>query len=105
MDENIIRILMRNKEKNFVQRALNPHIFPRINNPDGSVSTHLMSAEVDEDGNWMVFPTITQGKDGKLTKRDLRDAQRYAIESGEHISFGKDKDAAINFSKLYKGHF
>ena len=93
---------MRNKDKNFVQRVLNPDIFPRINNKDGSVSTHLMSAEVDQYGDWLVFPTITQEEDGRLIKRELKDAQKYAIESGQNISFGKDKEGAIDFSKNYK---
>jgi len=37
------------KHLNFMQRTINPEA-PQIQNPDGSVSTHRMAAEVDENG-------------------------------------------------------
>lgn len=71
---------------NFVQRYLNPSIFPVVENEDGSVSTHLMSsAEVD--GKQVVYPNIVQDADGNLTKMEGRDALMYAMEHGEFIEF------------------
>ncbi len=84
---------------NFVQRALYPSNYPVIENPDGSVSTHLLAAEKDEDGNWFVFPTIIQDKDGSLVKLPLRVAQGYAMRTGEVIPFGTDKEGAIAYSQ------
>ena len=96
-------ILSRNADKNFVQRVLRPDQNPKLDNRDAagnivSQSTHSMSAEVDADGNWFVFPTVVQGPSGDLQRLELRDAQKYAKETGERIGFGKDKDAAIWFS-------
>ena len=46
------------KQPEFVDRINNPNNYPYIKNKDGSISTHRMAAEVDEKGNWIVFPTI-----------------------------------------------
>ncbi len=97
MDKNQ-QILDQYSNLNFVQRIKNPAIFPNIPNPDGSISTHLMAAETDENGNWYVFPTIVQNEDGSLEKLELREAQRRAIRSGEFIPFGKDATSAMEFS-------
>tara|TARA_R110000782_G_scaffold103381_4_gene190850 strand:+ start:90 stop:3440 length:3351 start_codon:yes stop_codon:yes gene_type:complete len=94
--------LKQNSGMNFVQRAINPNIFPRINNADGSVSTHLMAAEVDENGDWYAFPTIIQDGSGELIKMSNPEAFDYAKRSGENIPFGKDGDGAIDFSINYK---
>ncbi|MDB4352377.1 hypothetical protein OAA60_02990 [Porticoccaceae bacterium] len=94
--------LKQNSGMNFVQRAINPNIFPRINNADGSVSTHLMAAEVDENGDWYAFPTIIQDGSGELIKMSTPEAFDYAKRSGESIPFGKDGNGAIDFSINYK---
>ena len=50
----------------FLDRIQNPNDYPYITNKDGSISTHKMSAEVDENGNWYVFPTIVKMPTGEL---------------------------------------
>lgn len=58
-----------------------------------------MKAEVDENGNWFVFPSIIE-RDGKLIKLSPEEATNLALEGGgEAIFFGKNKEAAISFSK------
>ena len=45
--------MAKKKKPEFIDRVLNPQKYPYIY---GSVSTHEMAAEVDENGNWFVFP-------------------------------------------------
>ena len=71
---------------------------PFIDNGDGSKSTHLMAAEVDDKGNWYAFPTIQQGQDGLLRELPLREAQAAAIGSGNAKAFGKDKESALRYA-------
>jgi len=99
MPVNAIDILLKNKDKNFVQRILNSSIFPVISNEDGSVSTHKMAAEIDENGEWLVFPTIVSLPDGRLLDlKDNRSALDFAKKTGEFINFGNNKDDAIPFA-------
>ena len=96
-----IDLLKQHKEKDFVNRILNPSIAPAgIPWEGGSVATHQMAAEVDENGNWYVFPTIVN-QGGKLVSMPLYDAFDYARETGEYIPM-PDMDSAINFSENYK---
>jgi hypothetical protein len=71
---------------------------PVIQNPDGSVSTHLMAAEVDHKGNWWAFPTIIR-REGELIKLPTADAFQWNIKNNEAVPFGKDKDAALQFAQ------
>lgn len=98
-----IEILRENSDKEFVNRIFNPASAPpSIKNPDGSVSTHLMAAEVDENGNWFAFPTIVNDG-GSLRKfDDPFEALKFGMDRGEVIEFGKNKEAAINFAINYK---
>ena len=90
-----------NTQLNFEQRVLNPNKHPVINNPDGSVSTHKMSyGEVD--GKYVAFPTIVQGKDGKLQQLEGRDAFDYAMKNKEFREFSSEKDAAAYAEGGYK---
>jgi hypothetical protein len=73
--------------------------FPRIDNGDGSVSTHEMAVEVDDNGNWFAFPTIQPGENGQLQRFELREAQRRAMETGNYKAFGQDKDAALRYGE------
>jgi GNAT superfamily N-acetyltransferase len=96
-----IDLLKQHKEKDFVNRILNPGIAPAgIPWEGGSVASHQMAAEVDENGNWYVFPTIVN-QGGKLVSMPLYDAFDYARETGEYIPM-PDMDSAINFSENYK---
>jgi len=96
-------ILRQNASKNFVQRVLRAKEYPVMKNKDGSVSTHLMAAEIDEKtGKNIVFPTMIQDKKSEALKQmELRAAQQYAIDSGEYIDF-PTLDEAVKFSQSYK---
>lgn len=104
--DKIQAILDGNKEKEFVRRieALKDAETDDSNSLDmggGYRGTHMMAAEVDEEGNWYVFPTIVN-IDGRLQQLDPNEAFHHAKTTGEYIAFGKEKDAAISFSKNYK---
>ena len=47
--------MSKKEQPEFIDRILNPQKYPYLKNKDGSISTHEMAAEVDEDGNWFVF--------------------------------------------------
>ena len=77
-------------------------------NPDGTVSTHLMATETDGKGNWFSFPTLFQNSipyadDSEnwvdMSDRPWKEAYEEAKKRGEVINFGKDKDAAIKFGQ------
>lgn len=85
------KLLQANSDLNFVKRIKNPDM--SINNKDGSVSTHLMRAEVDEKGVWHVFPEIVE-KDGKLTKLSPDEAFSHAKKTGQSITTN-DKGLAL----------
>jgi hypothetical protein len=86
------------KEPEFIDRINNPEKYPYVKNKDGSVSTHRMAAEVDEDGNWFVFPTIQF--DGKKLKqyKTNEEALEAAISSGNFIKMPSQEEA-INYAK------
>ena len=50
----IVRTLMQNSDKNFVQRILNPDVFPVMDLGDGNVATHKM-AYGEKDGKFIVL--------------------------------------------------
>jgi hypothetical protein len=78
-------ITERNKDKNFVQRALNPGEYPYIVNDDGSRTTHLMQYSTDNNGNAFVSPTVIQNELGLLSKLTPREAVQYGRKTGEEI--------------------
>lgn len=78
-------ITERNKDKNFVQRALNPSDYPVIVNEDGSETTHLMQYSTDDNGNAYVSPTVIQNQLGLLSKLNEDEAVQYGAKSGEEI--------------------
>lgn len=98
--DRALSILMRNQDKNFVQRVLNPYIFPQINNPDGTYSTHKMAWST-VDGKPVVYPTIIQNDSGALQELAPKDALDYAMKSGQYIRFNTP-DEADWFSQNYK---
>ena len=100
MPLDIVKTLLDNKDKQFVQRILNSGIFPVVENEGGSVSTHRMAAEIDDNGDWLVFPTIVSLPSGELFDMpDHQTAMNYAKETGEFIGFGKGKDNALSFAE------
>lgn len=87
-----------------MDRARNPDKYPYIinRNPMGnveSISTHLMATEVDEKGDWYVFPTIVQMPDGTLKQfDDPYEAMRFNRKVGNFKKF-KDKDKALKYAE------
>jgi hypothetical protein len=80
-------ITERNKDKNFVQRALNPSDYPAIINEDGSETTHLMGLSIDQEGNPYIMPTVIQNNLGLLQKLPDEDAAvEYAKKTGEGVA-------------------
>lgn len=73
-------------------------------NPDGSVSTHLMRRELVPGRGWVVFPSLFQNeKDewvdfNELFGDNFVPALHVADQKGESIDFGEDEKAAINFA-------
>jgi len=99
----IMNVLLEHKDKNFVKRILDPNIYPVVNNPDGTVSTHKMAYSTG-DGAAYVYPTIIQGKDGKLMELPPEDAWNYAMITGEYIKTKTEKEAAWlseNYKKIW----
>ena len=83
----------------FVDRVKNPDKYPTIDNEDGSVSTHRMAAEVDENGNWYVFPTIVQMPNGGLYQfKDNRQAMMYNLKHNNFIQM-PDKASALKYAE------
>ena len=79
------------KQPEFIDRINNPEKYPYIKNKDGSVSTHRMAAEVDEKGNWYVFPTIQF--DGEKLKqfKTSKEAMDNALATGNFLQMPKEK--------------
>jgi hypothetical protein len=87
------------KQPEFIDRINNPQNYPFIRNDDGSISTHRMAAEVDENGNWYAFPTIVMLPSGKLYQFNSNEqAMKYALRTGNFLPM-KDKDSAIKYAE------
>lgn len=97
--EEIRKLLESHKDLDFVQRILEPEKYPVIDNPDGSVSTHLMSWS-NIDGRNIVYPLI-RNEGGELRKYDHGEAMLRALSSGEYLEF-KTSEEADAFSREYK---
>ena len=104
MDKEAIKqILMKNKDKNFVDRILNKDSYGDLDNGDGSTSTHSM-AWGEMDGKGIVFPTVVQDKSSKkknLKRLEPQEAFKYAMENNEYIMLDSTSDAA-SLSEEYK---
>jgi len=103
------QILVDNETVPFVDRIINPQNYPNpAKNKDGSMSTHLLSAELDEEGTAYVFPTKTYKK--SMVRRPEHSYTQYdnnyealdvAKTEGNVIKF-KSIEEAVAFSKNYK---
>jgi len=93
--------LNKNKTKNFVRRILDPNIYPRIDNKDGTISTHRM-ASGESDGRYFAYPTIIQDSHGQLQQLKDKEAFNYARQTGESIEFDSDIDAKAFAEGGYK---
>ena len=82
----------------FIDRIDNPDMYPVITNPDGSVSTHRMAAEMDADGKWYAFPTIVMQLDGTLKQFETnQEAMDYNLSVGNYIPM-ETKEQAIEYA-------
>tara|TARA_R110000796_G_scaffold9078_3_gene31199 strand:- start:2719 stop:3117 length:399 start_codon:yes stop_codon:yes gene_type:complete len=91
------------KKPEFVDRIENPDKYPYISNEDGSISTHRMAAEVDEKGQWLVFPTIVQKDDGSLHEfEDNMEAMKYNKQAGNYLAMGSKEEAIAYAEGGYK---
>ena len=82
----------RTKTPEFVQRMKdvdNPAL--KINNPDGSYSTHKMTS-FEQDGKYYAAPTIVN-INGKLKQLSDKDAITYAMKNKEYAQFDDKKDS------------
>ena len=103
-------IVNRHSDKQFMQRVINPPFGKYLHNGDGSRSTHSMMADINDDtGDWLVYPSvIPDGSEYGLQRLDRRDAMKTALDSGNFINFGQNKQAKDNsiwFSKNYKKYW
>ena len=71
-----------------------------IKNEDGSISTHLLMAEIDEEGKWYVAPTIVE-KDGKLEKLDVEEAKQYSFDNKTRMYFDNKEEALERMREIY----
>lgn len=71
----------RNRNLNWVERGLNPDKYPKIDNKDGSFSTHRLEYATGDKGEAYVYPTIIQKEDGTLKQMDSRKAMDYAFKT------------------------
>ena len=86
-----------NKDKNFVQRALNPTKSLDLGN--GDFATHQMSYSTIDNGKARMYPEVVE-IDGKLVQLDPKAAYEYAVANKEFIDL--PEDAAKWVSENYK---
>ena len=87
----------------FLDRIMNPEKYPYITNKDNSISTHRMAAEVDENGNWFVFPTIAMLPTGELYEfKDPQQAMDYNLKVGNFLPMASKKEALSYAADGYK---
>ena len=101
---NIPKVLQEYQDVQFVDRINNPQKYPMPErNADDSISTHLLSAEIDDDGIAWVFPNKVLNKEDNTytTYDDNFDALAAAKESGNAVRFSTIEEADF-FSKNYK---
>ena len=86
--------MTKKKEPEFIDRINNPDKYPYIENEDGSISTHQMAAEVDEIGNWFVFPRIVMLPTGELYQfKDPAQAMSYNLRTNNFVPMSSKKEA------------
>ena len=90
---------MPKQQPEFINRINNPQDYPVIWNEDGSYSTHRMAAEMDDKGNWYVFPTIVQMPTGELYQfKDSSQAMDYNLRTGNYLPM-KSKEEALSYAE------
>ena len=103
--KRIMSILLQHKDKNFVQRILDPKRWPSLDLGGGNYASHKMAWSDDGRGRYWVYPTVIY--DNKTRKlKDIGDtASDYALSSGEYIPMPTAEDAdwlSKNYKLLWK---
>ncbi len=98
-------LLNQHRDKNFVQRILEPDKWGVIEGAQGqpgdSYSTHVMSYATNDKGAF-VYPEVVYDPDaGKLKQLSRDEAKKYALKTGEYLPFDSE-DAAKWFAENYK---
>jgi hypothetical protein len=91
-------VMPKNKQPEFIDRINNPEKYPYIANKDGSVSTHRMAAETDENGNWYVFPTIQFDGKKLIRFKTNQKAMENAMLTGNFLPMSS-KEEALNYAE------
>lgn len=100
----VSKVLANNADVPFVDRINNYQDYPMPEkNEDGSISTHLLSAELDEEGIAWVFPNKVLNKKNNTytTYRDNYEALAAAKADGNAVRFNTLQEANL-FSQSYK---
>jgi hypothetical protein len=99
--EYIQAVLGQNQDLNFVQRYQDPALWPVVQQPNGQVSTHIMTSG-NEGATGYVFPTLVWDPASQsLVQLSGAEAAAYAKRTGERISFPDAGDATF-FGEHYK---
>ncbi|MCK5089844.1 MAG: hypothetical protein KAQ88_07680 [Hyphomicrobiaceae bacterium] len=98
--EKIEKILEANKDKDFVQRILDPDNSPTIDMGKGMKGSHMM-ATAESDGVHYAYATIQRDAEGNLERLDPQIAFEKAMAQGEVIGF-KTAAEANDFAQNYK---
>jgi hypothetical protein len=99
--EDVTKILNQHSDKLFVQRILNPDDYPRLDNEDGTVSSHSMAWGTNGDGKHFVYPTVVMNRSGVLQRLSDDDAWDNSRKTGNYIEMPSEEKADW-FSKKYK---
>ena len=95
----LLELLLKHKNKDFINRIINVNDFPVLKNRDGTSSTHGMELS-EVDGKFFVYPSVVY-IDGKMQRLGPDTAFNRAMNSGDMLEF-EDMDEAMGFSKGYK---
>ena len=101
--KSTLEFLQKHSDKNFVQRLLNPHIYPVMRDvlTPGDIGTHLMSSG-EYGGKGIAYPEIIQDTEtGQLRRLGRREAMDHAVKTGEYLSFDT-REEAEDFGTNYK---
>ena len=96
----------RNKNLNWVDRGLNPDNYGKIDNKDGSFSTHRLAYSTGDHGEAYVYPTIIQNDKGELEELTDEAARNYAFKTkSEFLNSHSGLNCSINQSFFFLLHF